>query len=133
MGEPLKELIAGLQLDRQRSSWSRSQTLDACLVKLQGEIDECREALASGDVRALTEELGDVLWSLIFAVIVAEEECCLSLDRVAGAAVEKLITRKPWLFQNGPPLSPREEAILWQQAKEREKAARAQPAAGKTV
>lgn len=119
----LGELIDGLRLDRTRSAWSRSQTLAQSLVKLKGEIEECHDALTRGDERALAEELGDALWSLIFALIVAGDERGLSLERIAATALEKLKFRKPWLFEDGPALSLEEEAVLWSQAKEREKSA----------
>lgn len=116
----LEDLIHALRLDRKRSAWSQSQTLDPSLVKLQGEIDECREALADGDDDALIAELGDALWSLIFAVIVAGDERGLSLEQVASAALAKLRTRKPWLFEEVAPLTLEEEAVLWARAKARE-------------
>jgi NTP pyrophosphatase (non-canonical NTP hydrolase) len=117
----LGELIDCLRLDRTRSAWSRSQTLAQSLIKLKGEIDECRDALARADTPALEEELGDALWTLIFALIVADDEQGLSLERTAAAALHKLKFRKPWLFENGPALSLEEEAILWRQAKDKEK------------
>ncbi len=117
---PVAELIQALRLDRKRSAWSRAQTLDPSLVKLQGEIDECREALAGNDDGALTAELGDVLWSLLFALIVAGDERGLDLERIASAALAKLGARKPWLFEDGPPLTLEEEATLWIRAKARE-------------
>jgi len=115
-----KELIHALKTDRKRSAWSRAQTLDTSLVKLKGEIDECREALEHSD-DALISELGDALWSLIFALIVADDERGMSLEQTATAALSKLRTRKPWLFEDGPPLSLEEEDRLWTQAKDRER------------
>lgn len=117
----LSDLIDALRLDRARSSWSRSQTLEQCLTKLQGEIDECREALAQRNQPSLIEELGDALWSLIFSVIVAEEQCDLRFEDVTTAAYEKLRTRKPWLFEDGPSLTLEEEASRWAAAKNRER------------
>ncbi|WP_158240623.1 MazG nucleotide pyrophosphohydrolase domain-containing protein [Telmatospirillum siberiense] len=117
----LLDLIDGLRLDRTRSAWSRSQTLPQSLAKLKGEIDECRDALDEGDPRALEEELGDILWSLLFALIVAGDEHGLSLERISATALSKLKYRKPWLYEAGRDLSLEEEAALWSKAKEREK------------
>ena len=117
----LRDLISMLRLDRDRSAWSRSQTFEESLVKLRGEIDECLEALRAGDETSVTEELGDVLWSLIFAMIVAEGEVGLPLDRVAAAAIGKLRGRKPWLFEDGSALTLEQEDLLWRRAKQREK------------
>jgi NTP pyrophosphatase (non-canonical NTP hydrolase) len=114
-------LIVALRADRVRSAWSRSQTLEESLVKLRGEIDECLEALAANDQDHLADELGDALWSLIFALIVSEEERHLDMGRVAQGAMTKLRRRKPWLFEDGPPLSLEEEAVLWERVKARER------------
>ena len=114
-----KELIDALRIDRKRSAWSRAQTLDTSLVKLKGEIDECREALEHGD-DALISELGDALWSLVFALIVADDERGMSLEQTATAALSKLRMRKPWLFEDGPPLTLEQEDRMWSQAKAKE-------------
>jgi XTP/dITP diphosphohydrolase len=117
----LQDLVGALRIDRERSAWSRSQSLDEGLVKLAGEIEECREALRDGHPEALVTELGDALWSLIFALIIAEAEHGMSIEQVAAAAYAKLRTRKPWLFEDGPPLSIEEEAALWARAKTSER------------
>ena len=117
----LSKLINSLRLDRKKSAWSNSQTLAMSLEKLKGEIDESIEALESGDRTDLKMELGDALWSLIFALIVAEEEQEIGIGEITAAALAKLRARKPWLSEGCPKLTIQEEEVLWTKAKLQEK------------
>lgn len=94
---------------------------NAALAKVTEEAQELREAVASGNKDAVTEELGD----LLFAVVKVARFAGVDPERAAHAACEKFIRRfasmETAAADSGVPLAQRTLAQmqpLWQQAKE---------------
>ena len=94
---------------------------NAALSKVTEETQELREAVASGNKDAVTEELGD----LLFAVVKVARFAGVDPEQAAHAACEKFIRRfasmETAAADSGVPLAQRTLAQmqpLWQQAKE---------------
>lgn len=94
---------------------------NAALAKVTEETQELREAVASGNKDAVTEELGD----LLFAIVKVARFAGVDPERAAHAACEKFIRRfasmETAAADSGVPLAQRTLAQmqpLWQQAKE---------------
>ena len=94
---------------------------DAALDKVAEETQELREAVASGDADAVTEELGD----LLFAAVKVARFAGVDPEQAAHAACEKFIRRfaamEAAAADSGVPLKQRTLAQmqpLWQQAKQ---------------
>ena len=94
---------------------------DAALDKVAEETQELREAVASGDADAVTEELGD----LLFAAVKVARFAGIDPEQAAHAACEKFIRRfaamEAAAADSGVPLEQRTLAQmqpLWQQAKQ---------------
>ena len=94
---------------------------DAALAKVEEETQELREAVASGDADAVTEELGD----LLFAAVKVARFAGVDPEQAAHAACEKFIRRfaamEAAAADSGVPLEQRTLAQmqpLWQQAKQ---------------
>ena len=94
---------------------------DAALDKVEEETRELREAVASGDADAVTEELGD----LLFAAVKVARFAGVDPEQAAHAACEKFIRRfaamEAAAADSGVPLEQRTLAQmqpLWQQAKQ---------------
>ena len=94
---------------------------DAALDKVAEETRELREAVASGDADAVTEELGD----LLFAAVKVARFAGIDPEQAAHAACEKFIRRfaamEAAAADSGVPLEQRTLAQmqpLWQQAKQ---------------
>lgn len=94
---------------------------DAALDKVEEETQELREAVASGDADAVTEELGD----LLFAAVKVARFAGVDPEQAAHAACEKFIRRfaamEAAAADSGVPLEQRTLAQmqpLWQQAKQ---------------
>jgi MazG family protein len=79
-------------------SWDRAQTLPTLTPYLLEETHELLEALANGDDRAAAEELGDLLYLIVFVVTIAEEEGRFDFEVVARGIITKLIRRHPHVF-----------------------------------
>src|SRR5690606_37456565 len=78
--------------------WDRAQTTVSLGPYLLEEAFETVDALASGDLEAVREELGDVLVNVLMIARIAEEAGQFGLAAVAEATREKLVRRHPHVF-----------------------------------
>jgi ATP diphosphatase len=68
----------------------------------------------------MKEEMGDLLFLLLFLVELAEEEKLFSLSDVIGAASEKIILRHPHVFREQAEMSSEDVRAQWEQIKRRD-------------
>jgi len=78
--------------------WDRKQTPQTIAVYLIEETYELVEAIAGGHTEEIREELGDVLFHIVFLASQYQEQRHFDLDDVAGAVTEKMIRRHPHVF-----------------------------------
>lgn len=97
--------------------WDREQTLRTLTPYLLEETHEVLEALESGDAHRLEEELGDLLFILIFFVEVAEEGELFSLPDVVRGISEKITSRHPHVFEAPKEMSSERVRSQWEQIK----------------
>lgn len=84
---------------RRDCPWDREQTHASLRRYLLEETYEAYDALSDGDMPALREELGDVLFQVLFhAAISSEQFDGWTTDEVAGDLAAKLIRRHPHVF-----------------------------------
>jgi MazG family protein len=92
--------------------WDREQTLSSLRPYVLEETYELLDALDRGDVAALREELGDVLYEAVFLAQIAEEAGHFSIGDAVAGITEKLIRRHPHVFTaDGRPLVDAREAM----------------------
>ncbi len=103
--------------------WNKEQTHASLVPYLIEETYELIEAIETGDRDGMLEELGDVLYQLVFHADIAAttpgEE--FDIQDVAAAATEKMVRRHPHVF--GDASAPTVDAVLevWNAAKSAEK------------
>lgn len=119
MHEQLREFFALLQRDRRLSPRSRKATFESSLRELRAELAELEAAHAKRDSAGVAAELGDVLWVVLFLMIVGAESGLGSAEQIIAGSIAKLRRRKPWLSDGDAP-SEAEEARLWQEGKRKE-------------
>lgn len=125
-GARLLDVVAAM--DRLRSPggcpWDAEQTHDSLAPYLVEEVYETIDAIESGDMAHLAEELGDVLLQVVFhSRVAAEAADGFDIDDVAGHLVEKLVRRHPHVFADGDASSPEQVEQAWEQIKAAERAA----------
>jgi XTP/dITP diphosphohydrolase len=96
----LDELIAVLERLRAPGGciWDREQTHGSLVQYLVEETFELVDAIEAGDRDELLEELGDVLYQVIFHADIAAEAGWFTLEDVAAHMREKMVTRHPHVF-----------------------------------
>jgi tetrapyrrole methylase family protein/MazG family protein len=97
--------------------WDRAQTTADLRPYIMEEALELVEAVDSGDNGAIREELGDLLFEIIFVARVKEEEGAFSIDDVIGGIGKKMIERHPHVFGGDRLSSPAEVEKSWDEIK----------------
>ena len=124
-GEPLLAFLDDMRRLRRDCPWKRAQTHRSLARYLQEETYETLEALDTGDLDHLREELGDLLLQVYFHAVIAEEAGAFTLDDVARDISAKMHRRNPHVFgadgAGGSELSPAEVDAQWQRIKTEEK------------
>lgn len=78
--------------------WDREQTLDSLRHYLIEESFEVIDALDEGDATAHCDELGDVLFQIVFQSALREREGAFNLDDVCRGIADKMRRRHPHVF-----------------------------------
>jgi len=114
-------------MDRLRSpggcSWDAEQTHESLIKYLLEESYEFIDAIETDDRAGMREELGDVLLQVYFHSRIAQDHPTdpFSIEEVARAIADKLISRHPHVFDNLAVSGTEEIIENWEAIKAREK------------
>ncbi|MFP7761099.1 YabN family protein [Marisediminicola sp. LYQ134] len=124
----LDELIAVLARLRAPGgcAWDREQTHESLVQYLLEETYELVEAIESGSRDDLVEELGDVLYQVIFHADIAAHATDRSFDieDVAERMTAKMVGRHPHVFAESTAETAADVVALWEDVKAVEKPGR---------
>ena len=108
----LEDTLALMRDLRARCDWDAAQTHQSLRPYLIEEAHEVDDALREGNDVMLREELGDLLFQVLFHSVIAEERGAFDVQDVAGALLAKMHTRHPHLYGDG-------DAVPWERQKAR--------------
>lgn len=122
----LDELIATMERLRAPAgcAWDREQTHASLVQYLVEEAAELVEAIESGSDADMVEELGDVLYQVLFHADLATEEGRFTLEDVAAHMTQKMVGRHPHVFGDVVAETPDAVVANWEAIKAVEKAHR---------
>jgi ATP diphosphatase len=127
MSERLRELLAIMARLRGPDGcpWDREQTFASIAPYTIEESYEVADAIERNDMPHLQDELGDVLFQVVFHAQMAEEAGLFCFDDVVRAICDKLIRRHPHVFGEKPsqPVDVAGQSAVWEDIKARERAA----------
>jgi ATP diphosphatase len=126
----LSELCAIMERlrDRERGCpWDLEQTLATLVPYLREELEEAAAALPDveagrADPQELREELGDLLFNVVFTAELCREKGWFSMADVVAGAAEKIRRRHPHVFGGLEAKTPAEVEEIWRRVKEEERA-----------
>lgn len=81
--------------------WDLRQDLHSLVPSTLEECYELAQAIAHEDYRHIAEELGDVLFQVVFYAQLGKEQNLFSFDDIVNTLVQKLIRRHPHVFAGG--------------------------------
>jgi XTP/dITP diphosphohydrolase len=122
----LEELIAVLERLRAPGgcAWDREQTHESLVQYLVEETYELVDAIESGDRAEMIEELGDVLYQVVFHSDIAAEAGEFTLEDVAAHMTAKMIGRHPHVFGDTVAETAEDVMAVWDDLKRTEKPTR---------
>jgi ATP diphosphatase len=117
----LLRIMATLRDPVNGCEWDRAQSFATIVPHTIEEAYEVADAVERGDLAEIRDELGDLLFQVVFQARIAEEARQFDFDAVAGAISDKLEARHPHIFAGGePPGEARDER--WEALKAAERA-----------
>ncbi|MHA7648506.1 nucleoside triphosphate pyrophosphohydrolase [Mycobacterium sp. ML4] len=121
-GERLVDAVAMMDKLRTAGPWESEQTHDSLRRYLLEETYELLDAVHSGNVDQLREELGDLLLQVLFHARIAEDAALLpfTIDDVADTLMRKLGNRVPGVLA-GEEISLQDQLAQWEEAKASER------------
>lgn len=119
----IEQLLEIMQQLRKKCPWDQAQTPLTLTKYAIEEAYEVEQAVRSGNVDDIREELGDLLLQVIFQSQMYAEQGAFDFHDVVQTLAEKLIRRHPHVFQaeQFQALSADQVAQLWQTIKAEEK------------
>jgi XTP/dITP diphosphohydrolase len=131
-GAHLLDLVSIMDTLRVSCPWDREQTHSSLLRYLLEEAYEAAEAIEAGDLAALREEIGDVMFQAFFHARIAAERPAadggFTIDDVADTLAAKLVRRHPHVFGTARVSSAADVNANWEEIKKAERAAKAEAA-----
>jgi tetrapyrrole methylase family protein/MazG family protein len=118
----LKKLIDIMAALRSENGcpWDKEQTRESLKPFLLEETYEVLEALDAGNAENLKEELGDLLFQIIFHCRLASERGEFDIDDVIDGISSKMISRHPHVFADAEFKTSKEVLMQWEDRKREE-------------
>ena len=101
--------------------WDRQQDHSSLIKYLEEESLEVIEAINQKDMNSLKDELGDLLFQVVFHCQIAKENGFFNMGDVIQTLEEKLIRRHPHVFGNVKAETVEEILDNWNKIKQQEK------------
>ena len=106
--------------------WDQVQSFETIAPYTIEEAYEVADAIRRGDRAALLDELGDLLFQVVYHARIAEEEGSFSFVDVAESIHRKMVSRHPHVFGDATARDAAAQTAAWEVQKAAERAARAE-------
>lgn len=99
--QDLTHLMARLRDPQNGCPWDKEQTFETIVPYTLEEAYEVADTIERQDWPHLQDELGDLLFQVIYYAQMADEKSWFNLDDVVHGLVEKMVRRHPHVFPSG--------------------------------
>jgi tetrapyrrole methylase family protein/MazG family protein/ATP diphosphatase len=120
----LVEIMARLRSPNGGCPWDLEQSFATIAPYTVEEAYEVADAIERGDLGDLRDELGDLLFQVIFHAQMAKEQGAFDFADVAHAICDKMIRRHPHVFGDAGARNSAEQTEAWEVIKAGERAAK---------
>lgn len=127
--ERLLEVMARLRDPQGGCPWDIEQTFATIVPHTIEEAYEVAEAIELGDLAQIQDELGDLLFQVVFYAQIAREAGHFDFNAIAQGIADKMIRRHPHVFGSDTVDNAEEQLVAWEALKagERQDKADGQP------
>jgi nucleoside triphosphate diphosphatase len=120
----LLDIMAALRDPTTGCPWDKEQTFDTIAPYTIEEAYEVADSIANRDFPALPDELGDLLFQVVYHARMAEEAGWFGFADVARSISDKMVRRHPHVFGDVAARDAAEQTAAWEVQKHAERAAR---------
>ncbi|MGH6662581.1 MAG: nucleoside triphosphate pyrophosphohydrolase, partial [Rhodospirillales bacterium] len=120
----LIDIMARLRSPNGGCPWDVEQTFATIAPHTIEEAYEVADAIEKRDMAALKDELGDLLFQVVFHAQMAKEAGAFDFDAVARAIADKMQRRHPHVFGDQTIKDAAAQTVAWEDHKDRERADR---------
>ena len=121
----LQEIMRSLRDSENGCPWDRQQTFNSLIPYTLEEAYEVVDAIERAEPDDIKDELGDLLFQIIFYSQLASEQDLFDFSDVANSINKKLIHRHPHVFADAKVADAQAQAIEWEKIKQKERKTRA--------
>jgi MazG family protein len=122
--EQLLQIMAQLRDPEKGCPWDLRQTYSTIVPYTIEEAYEVADAIEKGDMHELRDELGDLLFQVVFYSQIAKEEGYFDFNDVTRTICDKMLRRHPHVFADATYESEDELHKAWEQGKAEERSNR---------
>lgn len=122
----LLQIMEDLRHPHTGCPWDRAQDFASIAPYTIEEAYEVADAIAARDFQALPDELGDLLFQVVYHARMAEEEGRFAFADVARAISDKMIRRHPHVFGEATARTAGMQEVAWEAQKKAERMTRAE-------
>ena len=117
----LKTLMKKLRDPETGCPWDREQNFETIAPFTIEEAYEVADAIERKNMSDLREELGDLLFQVIFYAQIAEEKDLVTFDEICDGLTEKMVKRHPHVFANAQERNSHTQKNAWEEIKKQER------------
>ncbi len=128
--DELLAVMARLRDPQSGCPWDIKQTWQSILPHTLEEVYEVADAVDRQDAAALCDELGDLLFQIVFMAQIASEQGLFSFDDVVQGITGKMIRRHPHVFGNAVFADEKAQKQAWESIKQDEREGTGNTSAG---
>jgi nucleoside triphosphate diphosphatase len=121
----LVDVMSKLRTPGSGCPWDIEQTFSTIAPYTIEEAYEVADAIERGDLADLKEELGDLLFQVVFHSQMAAEDGAFDIADVANGIADKMVRRHPHVFESPDDRSADEQTHAWERIKADERASKA--------
>lgn len=125
----LLEIMAALRDPDHGCPWDKEQSFSSIAPYTIEEAYEVADAIARHDLASLPDELGDLLFQVVYHARMAEEAGHFAFAEVARTIADKMVRRHPHVFADAGMRDATAQTAAWEAHKSAERAARAETGA----
>jgi len=118
----LLEIMARLRDPESGCPWDREQDFGSIAPYTIEEAYEVADAIDRDNMKDLKDELGDLLFQVVYHAQLATEKGSFSFDDVVENITDKIVRRHPHVFSDAQITSSREQSGHWEAIKREERA-----------
>jgi len=122
----LLDIMAALRDPVSGCPWDQQQSFDTIAPYTIEEAYEVADAIARRDLASLPDELGDLLFQVVYHARMAEEAAQFDFAAVARIIADKMVRRHPHVFGDAAARDAASQTEAWERQKSAERSARAE-------